>query len=355
MKLVSLEVANFRGIRAASVAFSAGLNVLHGPNDLGKSTLAEAIRAALLVPTKSTQGKTYVSWDTGAAARVVLTFEDGGKLWRVRKTFGSGFQSVLDESESLDSPKFREVAHGGGVEGRVRELLSWGIAPPGGKGQPTKPTSFLVTALLCRQGEVQSIFDASLAEDKDGTGKALVTNALGVLAKEPLVARIVERLAERVDAIFTPGDKFKKSADSPLVRLQEQLKVKEERLRDLKDADTRGKAIEERVVTLQAERLQLLDQTQAAEAAWLAAKERDARATARADLQKVIDDCTRSLAVSDGLIAELDLLQADLSSALVKLDALKADKSIAAAKLKTTQELLQAAVGSPGTELEFAL
>ena len=343
MKLVSLEVANFRGIRAASVAFSAGLNVLHGPNDLGKSTLAEAIRAALLVPTKSSQGKTYVGWDTAAAARVVLTFEDGGKLWRVRKTFGSGFQSVLDESESLDPPKFRDVAHGGGVEGRVRELLSWGIAPPGGKGQPTRPTSYLVTALLCRQGEVQSIFDASLAEDKDGTGKALVTKALGVLAKEPLVPRIVERLTERVDAIFTPGDKFKKSADSPLVRLQEQLKVKEERLRDLKDADIRGKTIEERVVTLQAERLQLLEQARAAEAAWRAAKERDARTRARADLQKVIDDCARSLAFGDGLISELDLLQADLSSALVTLDALKADKSIAAAKLKATQELLQAA------------
>ena len=343
MKLVSLEAANFRGIRSASVAFSAGLNVLHGPNDLGKSTLAEAIRAALLVPTKSTQGKSYVRWDTGTAARVVLTFEEGGKLWRVRKTFGSGYQSVLEQSESLDPPKFHEIAHGGGVEGALRDLLSWGIAPPGGKGQPTKPTSYLVTALLCRQGEVRSIFDASLADDRDHTGKALVTSALGVLAKEPLVARIVERLTERVDAIFTPGEKFKKSADSPLVRLQEQLKLKEDRLRALKDADLRGKAIEERVVTLQSERLQLLEQTQAAEATWRAAKEREARATARASLQKAIDDCTRSLASSDGLMSELDVLHANLATALVGLDALKAEKSGTAAKLKATQELMQTA------------
>lgn len=343
MRLVSLEVANFRGIRAASVAFSAGLNVLHGPNDLGKSTLAEAIRAALLVPTKSTQGRSYVRWDTGEAARVVLTFEDGGKLWRVRKTFGSGYQSVLDQSESLDAPKFHEIAHGGGVEGTLRELLSWGIAPPGGKGQPTKPTSYLVTALLCRQGEVQSIFDASLADDRDVTGKALVTSALGVLAKEPLVARIVDLLTERVDAIFTPGEKFKKSADSPLVRLQEQLKLKEDRLRDLRDADLRGKAIEERVVTLQAERLQLLEQTQAAELTWRAAKDREARAVTRASLQKVIDDCTRSLAFSAGLMSDLDVLQANLANALVRLEGLKAERSVAAAGLDVTRELLQAA------------
>ena len=75
-------------------------------------------------------------------------------------------------------------------KGTLRELLSWGVAPPGGKGAPTKPTSYLVTALLGRQGEVQSILDASLADDKDDTGKALVTNALGVLAKDPLVVRI---------------------------------------------------------------------------------------------------------------------------------------------------------------------
>jgi hypothetical protein len=336
-------VANFRGIRAASIGFSPGLNVLHGPNDLGKSTLAEAIRAALLVPTRSSHGKSYISWDTGAAARVVLTFESGGKLWRVRKTFGSGYQSVLEQRESLDPPRFHEIAHGGGVEGTLRELLSWGVAPPGGKGQPTKPSSYLVTALLCRQGDVQSIFESSLAGDKDDTGKTLVTRALGALAKEPLVARIVEGLSGRVGAIFTLGEKFKRSADSPLVRLQEQLKEKEERLRSLRDADARGKAIEERVVMLQAERLQLLEQTQAAEAAWSAAKERDARSTVRASLQKVVDTCAHSLALSDGLLSELEVLQTALADGLTRLEGLKAEKSGAAARVVATQALLQAA------------
>jgi len=343
VRLVKLDVDNFRGIRAASVTFSSGLNVLHGPNDLGKSTLAEAIRAALLVPPKSKEGKSYVGWDTSAPARVVLTFESGSKLWRVHKTFGSGFQSVLDQSDNLDSPRFREIAHGGGVEGTLRELLSWGIAPPGGMGQPTRPTSYLITALLGRQGEVQSIFDASLADDRADTGKALVTKALGVLAKDPIVSRIVERLSERVDAIFTPGEKFKKTADSPLVRLQEHLKSQEERLRDLKDADAKGKAIEQRVVALQSERLQLLAQKQAAESVLSAAKEREERAAKKASLQKVIDDCTRGLSLSDRLVFELNSLQTMRANEEAELSRLKTAKDAATTALKATQEQMQMA------------
>ncbi len=251
VRIVKLEVENFRGIRAASIPFESGLNVLHGPNDLGKSTLAEAIRAALLVPTKSKEGKSYVRWDDSAPARVTLTFESGGKLWRVRKTFGSGSQSVLERSDSLDPPDSTRSRKAMEWKARCGSCFAGALRRRAEKARRSKPTSYLVTALLGRQGEVQSILDASLADDKDDTGKALVTNALGVLGKDPLVARVVERLSERVDAIFTPGEKFKKTADSPLVRLQEHLKVQEDHLRDLRDADSKGKAIEERVVTLQ--------------------------------------------------------------------------------------------------------
>jgi DNA repair exonuclease SbcCD ATPase subunit len=80
VRIEKLEVENFRGIRKVSIPFKKGLNVLHGPNDLGKSTLAEAVRAALLVPTRSKEGESYVTWDGSPSARVTLTFESGGKL-----------------------------------------------------------------------------------------------------------------------------------------------------------------------------------------------------------------------------------------------------------------------------------
>ena len=43
-----LDVRAFAGIRSAGLEFGPGLNVAYGPNELGKSSLLNAIRAALL-------------------------------------------------------------------------------------------------------------------------------------------------------------------------------------------------------------------------------------------------------------------------------------------------------------------
>ncbi len=50
MRFLALEVEAFQAIASAKLAFSPQLNVLYGPNDLGKSTLVTALRAALLSP-----------------------------------------------------------------------------------------------------------------------------------------------------------------------------------------------------------------------------------------------------------------------------------------------------------------
>ena len=49
MRLLRLRVMDFAAIVNADVEFGKGLNVLYGPNDLGKSTLAESIRSVLLL------------------------------------------------------------------------------------------------------------------------------------------------------------------------------------------------------------------------------------------------------------------------------------------------------------------
>ena len=50
MRLHRLRVWNFGAVRDIDVEFGPGLNVLYGPNDLGKSTLVDAIRLVLLLP-----------------------------------------------------------------------------------------------------------------------------------------------------------------------------------------------------------------------------------------------------------------------------------------------------------------
>ena len=58
MRLIRISVENFRVVRQAAIDFAPGLNVLFGPNDLGKSTIAMAIRAALLTPPSSSEALT---------------------------------------------------------------------------------------------------------------------------------------------------------------------------------------------------------------------------------------------------------------------------------------------------------
>lgn len=343
MKLLHLEVETFRAIAGASVAFGPGLTVLHGPNELGKSTLVEAIRAALLVSVTSQEGNSYTPWGQGGPAKVTLTFQCDGRLWRVAKTFGSGRRATLACSESIDAPRFHEVAQGGNVEGRLRDLLKWGIPSPGGRGAPAKPASYLLTALLGRQGEAQLIFDASLADDRDNTGKALVTRALGALDKDALVTAVVERLTARVEQHFTTTGRLKTSADSPLVALQERVKAAERDLAELRKADGEGRLVQQRVVSLQSQREQALAAVQSAESAVDAARQREQRALRRTQLQEEIGNVAGELALLERQAGELASVQTELAGKEAQALRLSGDERDAHAALEVTRQELQKA------------
>jgi predicted ATP-dependent endonuclease of OLD family len=89
MRLHRLRVQNFAAIPEMEIAFGPGLNVLYGPNDLGKSTLADAIRLALLLPYTSSSYEPYIPWSGADDPLVDLTFEtEAQRIWRVQKRFG---------------------------------------------------------------------------------------------------------------------------------------------------------------------------------------------------------------------------------------------------------------------------
>ena len=126
MKILRLVVKDFAAIRESDIEFGPGLNVLYGPNDLGKSTLADAIRLALLLPHTSSDIEDYVPWAGGQNPRVELTFEtEAQRIWRVKKEFRKGGASVLEESKN--GVDFDEVERARKVDGRLRDLLRWGI------------------------------------------------------------------------------------------------------------------------------------------------------------------------------------------------------------------------------------
>ncbi len=75
MRFRSLSVSHFRAVDRASLSFGPGLNVLYGPNDLGKTTLATAMRAALLLPADSSAHQQFLPWHSSESPQVTLVFE----------------------------------------------------------------------------------------------------------------------------------------------------------------------------------------------------------------------------------------------------------------------------------------
>ena len=123
MKLRSLEVADFRRIRRAKLELGPGLNVVYGPNDLGKSTLVEALRAALLLPSTSTVANEYVPWDRDATPAVALELEHRGVLYCVKKSWGTGTRASALLERADDGHTFAVDAKSREVDGKLRDLL----------------------------------------------------------------------------------------------------------------------------------------------------------------------------------------------------------------------------------------
>ena len=218
MKLRKLRIASFAAIRDLEVELGPGLNVLYGPNDLGKSTIVAAIRLALLLPHTSTHSDQYVGWISGENPTVELTFETGAqRIWRVRKTFGKNGASFLQESKN--GVEFDDVDRGRGVDAKLREILRWGIPEPGGAGASKGlPTSFLATALLSPQDNVDAVMKESLQSDPSASGKDRIAAALQAVAQDPLFLALLRNAQARRDEAY--GDKGnKKTAKGSVFRV----------------------------------------------------------------------------------------------------------------------------------------
>ncbi|MEO8594635.1 MAG: AAA family ATPase [Candidatus Solibacter sp.] len=269
MRLLSLEVEHFRAIQSAKISFGPGLNVVHGPNDRGKSTLTEAIRAVLLVAPGSAEARSFATWGAapGQFPKVAITFECDGATWRLEKIFAPGSRAKASLEKSTDGgTRYQPHAQGRDVEGKLRELLRWGLAAPGGRGVSQRTETFLTTALLGKQGEVSAIFEASFKSDQNESGRTLVTNALDALGQDPLVTKLLKRLIERTDKVYRADGGLKRSADSPIVQAQAELREREDRVRALEEAARKGAEIEAQIIHLLQARenaLELRDQAHA--------------------------------------------------------------------------------------------
>jgi recombinational DNA repair ATPase RecF len=217
MWLRRLEVKDLAGIASAVIDLQPGVNVLCGPNELGKTSLVRAIRAALLLPSGAAAADELRDWHVDAPPYVSLTIEESpGRAWRIQKRFGGGQDGSSLLEFSKNGKDFHLDARGREVDGKLHSLLQWGVPAPGGRGRRGSglPDSFLVTVLLGDQNDVVGVLQRSLDDDADESGKNRLTAALQALAEDPRYTQALEEVQEKVDSAFTPAGKRKMARGS---------------------------------------------------------------------------------------------------------------------------------------------
>ncbi len=106
MKIRAVRLANVgRFVEPVALeGLSGGLDVLAGPNELGKSTLLRAMRTALSekYSSKRKESVGVLQPYGGGSPRIEIDFEIGSVVWRIRKQFLSSASALLT---NLDSGK----------------------------------------------------------------------------------------------------------------------------------------------------------------------------------------------------------------------------------------------------------
>lgn len=331
MKLHRLHVQSFAAIRDMEIAFGPGLNVLYGPNDLGKSTLADAIRLALLLPYNSTYCEEYVPWSNAADPSVDLTFEtEEQRIWRVRKQFGKRGSALLQESK--DGRDFEDVERARRVDAKLREILGWGIPEPGGAGAPKGlPASFLATALLSTQANVTDVLGRSLHDDGSASGKEQIASALEAVAQDPLFAALLRRTQERWDEAYTDRGAKKTARGSVFKVSAERVKVAREEVEKLQKIVADSEGVERQLTDLYQERDRCTEA--------LASAEERLRAV-QLLAQQVIDrgKAWESVEAARAEVSRIQEMDQAVAEAEVRFHDLAAARERAEQKLKEAQE-----------------
>ena len=338
MKLCRLRVTDFAGIAQADIELGPGLNVLYGPNDLGKSTLADAIRVALLLPHTSSHAEQYIPWTGGNRPFVELTFQtEAQRFWRVKKQFGKSGFSLLEESR--DNVTFNEVEKARRVDARLRELLRWGIPEPGGAGGAKGlPDSFLATVLLSTQADVAAVLRQSLEEDPTGSGKERIAAALQAVAQDPLFLSLLRRTQERRDEAYTEKGAKKSSKDSPFRKAADRVRQLREEKERWQQAVDDSESVEHELRELAIKRTGLEERV-GVETDRLAAMERMARETAAL---RVADDQVQQAAQQ---VSRIQQIERDIVAAEHSVEQLAEGRTVAEEASSAAQQGLAEANG----------
>lgn len=205
MKIRSIELTNFRKfvgtVRVDNIGD--GVSVLVGRNELGKSTVLQAINGVIFDKAKSTAGhvRKFRHVVNGTVPEVKLVFDMDGKSWTIHKRFaGQAGKAILTCSD-------RRLFEDDAAEAELQRLL--GFAGGRGGGEPG-----IWGTLWVQQGK--SFSDAGLDEQGQRTMQGCLEAQVGAVtggARGQKIPMAVREALEEVRNTRGPRGRFKDAID----------------------------------------------------------------------------------------------------------------------------------------------
>jgi DNA repair exonuclease SbcCD ATPase subunit len=227
MKLRALELDQFKKFdRPMRVAgFGDGLNLLCGPNEMGKSTIMAALHAALFERHRAAGEHIKALQPAGhkTAPWVALDFELDGQLHRIEKRF------LRNEHARLLLPDGRRF-EGPAAEEELQRLL--GFAEPGNRG--ITPEQLGAWSLLW-VGQGTSFGQPEIVERARRSLVGALTAEVGALLGTDDAAQVkkavTQALSELVGAYERPRGRYKEAIDQTALLTQEHDRLRQAKQR----------------------------------------------------------------------------------------------------------------------------
>jgi len=102
MRVLSVEMRDFRGYTRASARLGAGLTVVHGPNGAGKSNLLEALYYGCTGRSPRTRNERELVRFGAQAARVTVRLHDGERERELTVAYGGGEKRITADGAPVE-------------------------------------------------------------------------------------------------------------------------------------------------------------------------------------------------------------------------------------------------------------
>lgn len=195
LRIRRIAVNGFRKFREpmAIDGLTDGLNIIIEPNETGKSTLLEALRAAFFVrhSTKNQLAQSFAPHGEAVSPEIEIGFEADGVPWSVTKRFLKG------ASIEITGPQGR--AHGDEAESRLYTLLG-SVRDTTQRGDPA---SYGALGLLW-VGQTEALSVTAPGQIVRDTIRSTLEAEVGSIMGGPAYKRVRDRIEEQFSLYWTP-------------------------------------------------------------------------------------------------------------------------------------------------------